>query len=78
MENVELIGYLASAAVLISFLMKDINKLRLINSIGCILFIIYGFMLSPTSWPVIITNTAIVMVNVYYVVQSKKEKKHVL
>lgn len=71
MENVELIGYLASAAVLISFLMKDINKLRLVNSIGCVLFIIYGFMLSPISWPVIITNAAIIMVNAYYVFQSK-------
>lgn len=70
MDTVEIIGYLASAAVLISFLMKDVNKLRLINSVGCILFVIYGYMLE--SWPVIITNAAIIMVNAYYVIQSKR------
>lgn len=72
MEIVERIGYLASAGVLISFLMKDINKLRLINSIGCILFVIYGYLLSPISWPVIITNGTIVVINAFYIFQSKK------
>ena len=72
MEYVDLVGYLASAGVLISFLMKDINKLRLINTIGCVLFVTYGFMLSPISWPIIITNSAIILVNAYYVFQSKK------
>lgn len=63
----EWIGYLASAGVLTSFLMKDIRTLRIINSIGCGFFIAYGFMLQ-TSWPIIITNVAIVIINFYYLV----------
>ena len=61
----EWVGYAASAVLMVSFLMKNIITLRLINSLGAILFIIYGFMLA-TSWPIIITNAFILCVNLYY------------
>ena len=41
----EYVGYLASLMVLLSFTMKDVKKLRLVNMSGCILFIIYGFLM---------------------------------
>jgi hypothetical protein len=59
------IGYLASLVLMILFLMKNIIKLRIINSIGALLFIFYGIMLL-TSWPIIITNIFILGVNIYY------------
>jgi hypothetical protein len=59
------VGYLASLVLMISFLMKNINTLRIINSTGCLLFVIYGFLLA-TSWPIIISNTFILGVNIYY------------
>lgn len=59
------VGYLASVVLMISFLMKNINTLRIINSIGACIFIIYGIMLI-TAWPIIITNTFILGVNIYY------------
>lgn len=62
------IGYLASIVLMISFLMKNINTLRIINSIGAFIFIIYGVML-VTSWPIIITNTFILGVNIYYLIK---------
>jgi len=65
------VGYAAMATVLVSFLMKDVKRLRIINSLGCLLFVIYGMMLSPLSWPIIITNTAIFCINVYYLVLKK-------
>jgi uncharacterized protein with PQ loop repeat len=61
----EWVGYLASLVLMISFLMKNINTLRIINSIGAILFVIYGILL-VTSWPIIITNTFILGVNIYF------------
>jgi len=66
----EWIGYAAMLALLISFMMKDVNKLRFINSIGAVLFIVYGFMLT-TSWPIIITNAAILCINFYYLFVKK-------
>ena len=62
------VGYLASVVLMISFLMKNINTLRIINSIGACLFIIYGIML-VTSWPIIITNAFILGVNIYYLLK---------
>ena len=67
----EWIGYLASFFVLLSFLMRNIITLRYVNSIGCVFFIIYGFLLD--SWPVIITNIAIVSVNFYYLFIKKRK-----
>jgi uncharacterized membrane protein len=61
----EWVGYLASLVLMASFLMKNINTLRIINSTGCILFVIYGFMLA-TSWPIIISNAFILGVNIFY------------
>ena len=68
---VENIGYIASLGVLISFLMKDIKKLRIINTIGCSFFIWYGVMLN-FSIPIIVTNVVIVIINTYYLLIPKK------
>lgn len=73
MNTTDLIGYVASAVLMVSFLMKNINTLRLINSIGAILFIVYGFMLA-TSWPVIITNAFILSVNIFYLAKNYSSK----
>lgn len=59
------VGYLASLVLMISFLMKNINTLRIINSMGCLLFVVYGFLLA-ISWPIIISNTFILGVNIFY------------
>jgi uncharacterized protein with PQ loop repeat len=75
MENLgisttEFIGYFASLLVLGSFLMKNIKKLRMINTMGCTLFVAYGVLLD-FSWPIIITNLSIIIINIYYL--TKKE-----
>jgi len=66
---VDLLGYAAMATVLISFLMPNVKKLRLVNACGCILFVGYGAVLSPVSIPIIITNVAIFLINVYYLLK---------
>jgi hypothetical protein len=71
---VEVVGYLASIVVLCSFTMKDVKKLRRVNMVGCLLFVIYGFMM-PTiriGLPIIITNAAIMGINIYYSFIAKK------
>lgn len=67
--STEWVGYLASIVLMISFVMKNIRNLRLINSVGAILFVVYGFMLK-TSWPIIITNVFILGVNVIYLTKN--------
>ncbi|GAK89998.1 hypothetical protein JCM19297_620 [Nonlabens ulvanivorans] len=67
----EFIGYAASAVLLFSFTRKDLKKLRWFNSLGCLLFVIYGFMLD--SIPVLITNLAIIAINAYYLFFKKED-----
>lgn len=64
------IGYLASFILIISFMMKNIRTLRIINSIGGSLFIIYGVLLG-NDLPIIITNGFIVSFNLYYIFIKK-------
>lgn len=70
MENfTELVGYAASLGVLLSFLMKDLKTLRIVNTVGCILFVLYGILLHY-SYPVIITNVSIIGINLYYLMRK--------
>ena len=69
----EWVGYLASVALIISFMMKNVRTLRIINSIGAVLFVIYGVMLA-TSWPIIITNVFILFANIYYLTIKKNKE----
>lgn len=69
---IEWIGYAASFFLLLSFVMRNITTLRYINSLGCLLFVAYGLLLD--SWPLIITNGAIVLINIYYLFINTKDK----
>lgn len=62
-EPVELIGYAASILIAISLTMTDMYKLRIINSIGCLMFVIYG--LNVGAYPVALANTIIIIINIY-------------
>ncbi|MGN0145169.1 MAG: YgjV family protein [Clostridium sp.] len=69
---VEYIGYAASILVGISMFMKNIIKLRFINLIGCIFFVVYGFIIK--AYPVAIVNLIISFTNIYYIYKFTKDK----
>lgn len=72
---VEVIGYLASALVLISFLFKNIKLVRIVNVVGALFFVAYG--LFTKTYPTMIMNLALVVVHcVYLVLLTKKEKNN--
>ncbi len=55
--------------------MKNINTLRIVNSVGCVLFIIYGLLFDLPNLPIIITNIGILLVNGYYLFWKKEEQQ---
>jgi hypothetical protein len=61
---VELIGYLASALVVASLAMTSVVRLRVVSLIGSLVFVGYGALLP--SIPLIITNTAVAGINVWF------------
>ena len=73
-ETLDLVGYAASAVVLLSFFMKNINTLRIVNSLGCAIFILYGFLFDTVNIPIIITNLGILLVNGYYLFLKKNDE----
>ena len=61
--NIEILGTIASVIVLISFLMKSEKKIRLVNIIGAIIFVIYGIGINAFS--VWFLNGSLCLVHIY-------------
>jgi hypothetical protein len=60
----ELIGYSASALVVISLAMSSLIRLRIVNLVGALVFSLYGVLIG--SLPVLVTNLAIAGIDVWY------------
>ncbi len=71
---IEAIGYTGSALVLISFLMVSVVKLRIVNTIGSVIFTIYAFIIH--SYPTAIMNLCLVMINIYYLVKMSNTSQN--
>lgn len=69
---IEWLGYFASVMVAISFLMKSVNKLRFVNILGAICFVIYSVAIK--AWPVALINLFTICVNIYYLARKDVAK----
>ncbi len=63
MTWVEGLGYLASVLCVIALGMRQVVRLRIISFIGGVVFVVYGLLIG--SWPVVLTNGAIALLNVW-------------
>lgn len=70
---IELVGYIGSALVLISFLMVSVVKLRIVNSIGSIVCVIYGLIIH--AYPTVVMNLCLVAINLYYLIKMSNTEK---
>lgn len=68
------LAYFASGLILFSFTQKNQIKLRFYNSVGAAIFIFYS--LVKEDYPVVFINSAIVIMNLFYILkpQNKEEK----
>lgn len=65
---IELFGILAAVLVFISLTQKDVKKLRIFNTIGSAMFVVYGLMIGSIS--VWLLNGAGVIMNLYRIWKS--------
>jgi 4-amino-4-deoxy-L-arabinose transferase-like glycosyltransferase len=65
----EILGWVATALVLLSFTIQDMRRLRIVNMLGCILWIGYGFILMIK--PVIFVNVSILIIHSYWLIKNK-------
>lgn len=66
----ELIGLAGTLFVLLSFLMKDLTKVRIINIIGALLFVIYGICIN--AWSTWILNAILIIIHIIYLIRKNK------
>ena len=70
----ELVGYLGSFLVIISMLMTSVVKLRIINTIGSVIFAVYALLIH--SYPTAAMQFCLIIINVvslYKLLGTKKE-----
>lgn len=64
----EIFGYIGTALIIVSMMMKSINKLRIFNISGAIISIIYSALIG--AWPVVVLNACLTVVNTYHLITS--------
>lgn len=69
----EIFGYIGTALVIISMMMKSINKLRAINIAGGTISMIYSAFVN--AWPIVVMNVCLISINSYHLVKAYFEKR---
>lgn len=70
---IEAFGYLGSLLVLVSMLMTSVVKLRIINTIGSVIFTIYAFIIK--SYPTAFMNLCLVIINLHFLWKMSRTDK---
>jgi uncharacterized protein with PQ loop repeat len=73
MEITEVIGWVGNVVVIISFLQKNIKKLRLYGLIGALVWVVYAIRIESNS--LIILNLIIMGIQSYHLWKIRKEEK---
>jgi hypothetical protein len=71
MMNWEIFGYIGTFLILYSFTIESVAKLRLVNTIGAIFWIIYGLGISAN--PTIVVNSSVIVIHLYWFYKHRKE-----
>lgn len=76
-DTAALLGLLASIVVLVSMCFNTRTRrgerlMRLLNFVGSILSVIYGIILGPAGFGMIILNGTLTFVNLFYLIKNDK------
>ncbi|WP_307740199.1 YgjV family protein [uncultured Parolsenella sp.] len=72
-QAVELFGYVASAIVLVSLVMSNTVKLRVLNATGAALYVVYALIIG--SYPTAVMNACLVAIDLYHLVKILRHKE---
>ena len=67
---IDILGWIATAVVVGSFAIQDVRKLRIMNMIGSMLWIAYGFLKQDN--PIIFVNISIILMHTYWFIKNRK------
>jgi hypothetical protein len=66
----ELIGWIATVFIILSFIQKDFKKLRILSLVGAFIWIIYGVL--NEGYSVIFLNFVIILIQIWWLIKLKK------
>lgn len=69
----DIVGYLSTILILVSFLMTSVVKLRIVSAVGSAIFVVFA--VATKSYPTAIMNFGVVLINVYNVVKLLRASK---
>ncbi len=69
-----IIGYIASIILAISLLMKSLIRLRVLNGVGALIYVIYGILIE--AYPIAVLNGIIFFIDLYFLVQMLQRRDY--
>ena len=69
----DILGWIGTALILYSYTLKDIQKLRIVNGIGSIAWIIYG--VQTNIMPTIFVNVCALMIHLHWLYKNRNTNK---
>ena len=70
----EIFGYIGTALVIISMMMKSINRLRIFNISGSVISTIYSIIAG--AWPIVVMNVSLIAINSYHLLKAYLDKEN--
>ena len=71
MQLLDIVGYIGMIIILYSFTIENMYKLRLVNSIGSMVWIVYG--IGIWAGPTILVNSCVLMIHLYWFYKNRKK-----
>lgn len=68
----ELLGYAASILVAVSLLTSNVLRLRVLNLVGAVVFVLYAGLVG--AWPVLAVNFFVACIDLWYIISLKSKK----
>jgi len=72
MTAVDILGWVATGVIVLSFTVKDMRRLRIMNSVGTLLWLVYGEM--KGDYPLVVVNALILGVHLNWFKEAKGRK----
>ena len=69
---IEILGIVASLFIILAFLFKDVRIIRILDTVGALLYVIYGILIN--SWSNIFLNTVLILIQIYRLIELKRNK----
>lgn len=70
----DIIGYVGTTLVIISFLCQSLIRLRIFNATGSLIITIYAVL--NHAWPVVLLDSLIFLINIVHVIKNIKSLKN--